>query len=291
MVITAESGASKTDWIIDGWRIRTKGINFSVMSEEDISSVVACVANEVRLELDPSSASGVKVYFYGAGLVSDMQKTAMSGILEKFFPGASVECASDLLAAARALWGNGPGVVAILGTGSNSCVYNGSYITANVCPGGYILGDEGGGSALGRKFLADYIKGLVPEDVAESFREHYHLKYPDIVNAVYKSANPAGFLASFAPFIIETAADEQYMERLVIENLRDFITRSLLAYRHDGEILKTGVAGSVGLACSRWLQSLGSEYGIDFCKYISSPVESLADYHSGKASVFAPSLY
>lgn len=290
MIITAESGASKTDWVIDGRHIRTKGINFSVMTYDDISSIVACVANEIRegLSIGITHNIPVCVNFYGAGLVSEEQKARMSEILEDFFPGSLIECSSDLLAAARALWGDGPGTVAILGTGSNSCSYNGRRITGNIRPGGYILGDEGGGAALGRQFLSDYIKDLVPERIAAKFREQYPLRYQDIINSVYKSSNPAGFLASFAPFIIELASRDSYCGRILDGNLRAFVTRSLLPYRHAGEVLDVGVVGSVGLACSTWLQKIGDEYGIRFCKFISTPIESLADYHLRKNPNFAP---
>lgn len=282
MTIVAESGASKTDWMVGGRRIRTKGINFSVMSREDISSVVSCVANEVGDGI--SGDQGIFIYFYGAGLVTDTHKEEMTDILRKFFHGASVECSSDLLAAARALWGDSPGIVAILGTGSNSCSYDGTRVTANVRPGGYILGDEGGGAALGRRFLADYIKNLTPGTLSERFREQYRLDYADIVNSVYKSPNPAGFLASFAPFIIEAAGKDGYCRSLVTENVRAFITRSLLSYRQGNEILEVGVAGSVGMACSRWLESIGKDYNVNFRKFMSSPVEALAGYHMDKNS-------
>ena len=188
------------------------------------------------------------------------------------------------LAAARALWGDSPGIVAILGTGSNSCSYDGTRITANVRPGGYILGDEGGGAALGRRFLADYIKNLTPGTLSERFREQYRLDYADIVNSVYKSPNPAGFLASFAPFIIEAAGKDGYCRSLVTENVRAFITRSLLSYRQGNEVLEVGVAGSVGMACSRWLESIGKDYNVNFRKFMSSPVEALAGYHMDKNS-------
>lgn len=289
MTITAESGASKTDWVVDARQIRTKGINFSVMSYDDISSVVACVANEIRdsFHFDIARNIPVCVNFYGAGLVSDENRRTMAGILEDFFPGASIECASDLLAAARALWGDEPGIVAILGTGSNSCSYNGRSITGNIRPGGYILGDEGGGASLGRRFLSDYIKNLVPERVADKFRSQFPLRYPDIVEAVYKGPNPAGFLASFAPMIIGMADRDSYCERILKENLEAFVTRSLLPYRIAGAQMRVGVVGSIGLACSGWLQKIGGRYGIEFCKYISAPIDSLADYHSRKNSNFA----
>ena len=289
MTITAESGASKTDWIADGRAFRTKGINFSVMSVKDITSVVAWAAGEIHA-MQKASPEPVRIYFYGAGIVSEEQSGKMSGILRDFFPGASVECASDLLAAARALWGDSPGIVAILGTGSNSCSYNGNYITGNVRPGGYILGDEGGGAALGKRFISDYVKGLVPENLARKFEERYPLKYSDIVNSVYRGPNPAGFLASFAPFIIEAAYTDAYAGNLVSDNLRSFITRSLMSYRKDDGTMQVGVAGSIGTACMNMLESLGKEYGIDFCKFITSPIEELAAYHLRKNSIFAAGI-
>ena len=274
MTIVAESGASKTDWMVGGRLIRTKGMNFSVMSQEDISSVVACVAKEIA-----SEDSVVSVFFYGAGLVSEPQKASMGEIIRGYFPGASVECASDLLAAARALWGDSAGIVAILGTGSNSCSYDGARITANVRTGGYILGDEGGGAALGRLFMADYIKNLTPRHLSVKFREQYRFDYADIVNAVYKSPNPAGFLASFAPFIIDAAGKDSYCRSLVEKNLTAFITRSLLSYRLSDETLEVGVVGSVGMACSGWLENIGKDHNVIFRKFISSPVEALSAYH------------
>ncbi len=285
MTIIAESGASKTDWMIDGRLFRTRGINFSVMTAGDIESVVACIA--ARAVSPDAGSAGVSIHFYGAGLVSGEHCSGMAAILEKFFPGACIECASDLMAAARALWGNCPGVVAILGTGSNSCSYDGSKITGNVRPGGYILGDEGGGAALGKRFLSDYIKELVPPGLSRRFMEEYRLGYADIVNSVYKGPNPAGFLASFAPFIIEAAASDRYAESLVRENIDSFVTRSLLGFRKEGESLEAGVAGSIGAACRKWLEEAGQEYGISFVRFIPSPIEALVRYHSGKSPIFA----
>ena len=281
MVITAESGASKTDWIVEGRPFRTKGINFSVMSVRDITSVVSYAANEIR-NLTAGDDSPVSLFFYGAGLVSEVNINAMTDILTDFFPGAHVECASDLLAAARALWGDDPGIVAILGTGSNSCRYNGRRIIGNVRPGGYILGDEGGGVSIGKRFISDYIKDLVPESLASMFSERYKLKYADIVGSVYKGQNPAGFLASFAPFVIETAGESNYSGKVVRDSFREFIVRSLLPYRSGDERMEVGVAGSVGYACRDMLMALGEEYNIGFCRFMASPIESLAAYHSDR---------
>ena len=292
MIIVVESGASKTDWVAGQVKFRTKGINFSVLQPENIRNVVAGAAGEIsgrtgRIPSGAEESAGIaaepgEIWFYGAGLVSEEQASVMSGILQEFFPGYAVNCASDLLAAARALWGDSPGIVAILGTGSNSCRYNGRTITGNVRPGGFILGDEGGGAVLGKRFISDYIKDIVPERVAARFRERYGLKYHDIVNAVYKGQNPAGFLASFAPFVIENAETDGYCASMVRENLRDFVTRALLPYRKEDEVLKVGVAGSMGIACMNVLESVGAEYGIEFCKFVASPIDGLVEYHSDR---------
>ena len=285
MTIIAESGATKTDWLVDGKPFRTGGINLSVMTDGDIRDSVAEAANVIAEQcVQGSSKSAAELYFYSAGMVSDRDRQRMSEIIAEVFPGAEVECASDLLAAARALWGDAPGVVAILGTGSNSCRYDGVSVTDNVRPGGYILGDEGGGAALGKRFLSDYIKNLMPETVAEKFRARYPMEYHDIVDAVYRGANPAGFMASFAPFIMEKAAEEPYLQNLVRENLRSFISRSLLTYKNQDEKLSVGVVGSVGAACREMLLELGPEYGLDFCRFIASPINALADYHSSRVT-------
>ncbi len=280
MTITVEGGATKTDWVIGGKRFRTPGINLSVMSDRTIFDIVAAAANEVTAA--GGGGAPVKLYFYGAGMVSDKDAARMKAILRRAFPMAETECASDLLAAARALWGDCPGIAAILGTGSNSCSYDGVSVTGNVRPGGYILGDEGGGAALGKRFLSDYIKNMVPERTREKFREQWPLDYTDIVNAVYKGENPAGFLSSFAPFIVENASDDAYLHGIVKENLDAFIRRSLMAYGRPGETMKIGVVGSVGYACRQTLMELGAVYGMDFCKFLPSPIDALAAYHSGK---------
>ncbi len=287
ITVTAESGSSKTDWVAGGKTFRTKGINFSVMSVRDIVSVVSCAAAEINGRMRDISEP-VSVHFYGAGLVSADNVKVMTGILGDFFPRAEIECASDLLAAARALWGDTPGIVAILGTGSNSCSYDGTRITGNISPGGYILGDEGGGAALGKRFISDYIKNLVPEPIAAEFTGRYQLKYADIVNSVYKGPNPAGFLASFAPFVMETAVEGNYSERLIRENFRLFIERSLLPYRHGDERLSVGVVGSVGCSCRDILTSVGKGCGVDFIKFIPAPIEALVKYHLRKNPIFAP---
>lgn len=217
------------------------------------------------------------VYFYGAGLVSSQAEALLGSVIEMWCPFSQVEFHTDMEAAARAVFGDGSGVVAIMGTGSNSCLWENGSIVRNIRPGGFILGDEGGGAALGRMFLSDYIKGLVPEGLASLFDREFGLDYPAIVKGVYKSEAPSRFVASFARFIYENRNDG-YAAGLIERNIRDFIDRSLSRYgNHD-----VGIVGSFGYACREELETIGKEYGLEFVKFVKSPIDALVAYHLSK---------
>ena len=195
------------------------------------------------------------------------------------FPGVSVSLDSDLMAASRALWGDGSGVVAILGTGSNSCLYEHGSILKNVRPGGYILGDEGGGVCIGKKLLADYIKGLLPSDLNSEFEVEFSTSYEEIVANLYRGTNPSGYLASFVPFVLRRLQSSEYAYNITRQNLERFVLRSILQYRTGNQTIKAGVVGSVGFLCKDLLGDIGKQYGIDFIKFIQSPGADLLNYH------------
>ena len=157
------------------------------------------------------------------------------------FDGIGDKIGNDLLDAARAVCGKEKGIAAILGTGSNSCFYDGVKIVKNVRSAGFILGDEGGGTRLGRLFMSDFLKGLVPADVAEPFAKEYDVDYMTVVRSVYKSETPAKYLGSFAPWIMQYYGKSDYVTRLVEQNFRDFIERALKQY--DIENCPVGVVG------------------------------------------------
>ena len=206
-----------------------------------------------------------------------MQRCA-GNVLRGYFPDIDIEYASDLLDAARAVCGREKGIAAILGTGSNSCFYDGEKIVKNVRSAGFILGDEGGGTRLGRLFMSDILKGLVPADVAEPFAKEYDVDYMTVVRNVYKSETPAKYLGSFAPWIMQYYGKSDYVTRLVEQNFRDFIERALKQY--DVVNCPVGVVGGFGYACREILQRIGSEYGIRFSVFLPEPMEGLVKYHS-----------
>ena len=202
-------------------------------------------------------------------------------------PLANVHFYSDILAAARALFGDGSGVVAIMGTGSNSCLYENGEITRNIRPGGFILGDEGSGVSLGRAFLADLIKGLVPSQIEEYFDKEFGLDYSQIVRKVYKEQAAAAFMASFAPFIL-ARKDDRYIHHLIEDCLESFMERALERYADNApeEIShKVGVVGSFGCACEEALHELSNKHPLKFVKFIKSPIDELVTYHRSRYGI------
>ena len=276
MKLIAESGATKTDWrlIADDRSVRcasTAGLNPSVLDADQIRAIIA----PVMPELNPEGRSVEEIHFYGAGLVSAAAAAPLMDVLSMWYPFSQMEFHSDMLAAARSLFGDGSGVVAIMGTGSNSCLYENGRIVKNIRPGGFILGDEGSGAALGKVFVSDFIKGLLPESVEEEFVKEFDLDYQKIVQRVYREPAASAFLASFAPFILERS-DEPYIKDMVKSTLESFVVRSLKRY---GESVKVGVVGSFGCACESLLREIGSRHGLEFTVFLKSPVDGLVEYH------------
>lgn len=276
MKLIAESGATKTDWrlIADDGTVRSAysaGLNPSVLDVEQMREIIA----PVMPVLNPEGKSVEEIFFYGAGLVSDAAAAPLAGVLSMWYPFAQMQFHSDMLAAARALFGNGSGVVAIMGTGSNSCLYENGVIVKNIRPGGFILGDEGSGAALGKAFVSDFIKGLLPEKVEKDFVRESGLDYQKIVQKVYREPAPSAFLASFAPFILERT-EEPYIKNLVNSVIESFIVRSLKRY---GQTVKVGVVGSFGCACEAFLRETGIRHGLEFTMFLKSPIDKLTEYH------------
>lgn len=270
MILIVESGATKTDWCaLDAGnsvvkRLQTPGMNLSTISAETNASVFAEAVKHF---------SGVdEIHFYAAGLLAFPQE--LDKVFRERFPEAQCEYASDLLAAARAACGHSEGIAAILGTGSNTCHYDGEKIVRNIHGGGFIIGDEGSGAALGRMFLADLVKDLVPEDLMRDFSVSHETDYAAIVRNVYKNPAPSRYLGSLAPFLLDHRGNA-YVDALIDRNFRDLFERTLVRY----DQLPVGVVGGFGCACRTELERMGAEYGCSFSRFIPSPMEGLIDYH------------
>lgn len=280
MILIVESGATKGDWRViskEGAEVRrltTGGTNVSAMKMEAINSIMTEACGKLAEEKIS------RIYFYTAGVVTEDISNQLVHTLQSVFPEASCDIQDDLTAAARAVCGHTAGIAAILGTGSNSCLFDGEKIVRKVYSCGYILGDEGSAATLGKLFIADFLKGLVPEEIAEDFASRYDCSYAAVVEKVYRSKeSPSGYLGSFAPFIMERY-DDLYIRELVEGNFRSFIRRSLKQY--DTESYPVGVVGGFGYALKDIFEKVAREEGIKVSGYIKSPIDGLIQYHLGK---------
>lgn len=289
MIIIVESGATKTDWCAAALdrapvETRTAGMNLATMPQNVIESIVREAVSSLKEKGLDSDVT--EVHFYAAGLiVADGERVprqveGLDAVLRSLFPKAEMEYASDLLDAARAVCGHNPGIAAIMGTGSNSCLFDGEKVVKNVRSAGFILGDEGGGARLGRLFMSDFLKGLVPEPVAGDFARDFKVDYMTVVQNVYRGEAPSKYLGSFAPWILERYDSSEYVRTLVEQNFKDFIERALRQY--DVERYPVGVVGGFGYANRDILKKAAEPYGIRFSTIIPAPVEGLVEYHLGR---------
>lgn len=277
MQLIADSGSTKVDWRAikdDGSivEISTEGINPVFITPEEIVKILS-------QKLLPVIGPGVKnVYFYGAGVVSPQLIATLSESFKKVFPESETFAASDVLAAARALCGHNPGIACIMGTGSNSCFYDGENIAKNVRAGGFILGDEASGGVLGKKLISDFIKGLLPAHIQAEFDKRYDLDYMKVVEKVYKQPMPSRFLASFAPFINEFITDP-YMENLVNTSFDEFFKRNISQYDYKNHTVN--FVGSIAYYFKDKLVAAAEKNGMKVGRVLKTPIEGLVEYHKG----------
>ena len=278
MKIIADCGATKSEWRVlhsDGSvsNLSAQGINASAMSAESIIRIIS----DIREQISATDTSDAEIYLYMAGLPSEELKTTITASFSQGFNISSIEFHSDLTAAARAVCGHKPGIAAILGTGSNSCQYDGEKIVKQVYSGGFILGDEGGAATLGRLFISDFIKGLVPSEIAVDFKSKFPHDYGSIVGSIYRSAgSPSGYLGSLAPFIMEHY-EHPYIKELVDGNFRSFFRRYIKQY--DTGTNSIGFVGGFGYALQETIRAIASEEGLSVSSFIRTPINGLIEYH------------
>lgn len=277
MILIADSGSTKTDWCLvengeNILRFQTRGTNPFFQTEEEILEEIETALLPGLKGVEPSS-----VYFYGAGCAFPEKNEIIRRAVSRHLP-VPVEVGSDLLAAARALCGNEPGIACILGTGSNSCQYDGKEIVKNVSPLGFILGDEGSGAVLGKLLIGDVLKDQLPPTLKDLFLSQYELTPASIMDRVYRQPFPNRFLAGFSPFILEHL-DEPAVWELVTRSFLAFFTRNVKQY--DYYDLPVYLVGSVAWHYQAVLKEIAFDLGIGLGTIIQSPMEGLIRYHSG----------
>jgi N-acetylglucosamine kinase-like BadF-type ATPase len=276
MILVADGGSTKTEWrLIEASAseasIITAGINPYFLSVDEIYQLV-------RKELGPlSKVFPEKIYFYGTGCNSEAKNIKVSKALWTLFPRSEIFIGSDLLGAARSLCQDKPGIACIMGTGSNSCYYNGSEIVSNVSPLGYILGDEGGGAVLGKKLLSAVLKKQVPGKVIEAFFSSYKMTPAEILDSVYMKPFPNRFLGQFAIFISANIHVPE-LQNIITSSFDEFIKRNILQYPESKEF-PVNFTGSIAFHFRPFLEKQLAKYNLKTGKITLSPVADLVRYH------------
>lgn len=281
MKLIVESGSTRTEWaLIEGnillQHAFSEGINPFFQNRREISRSIRLGLPDVffRTKLEV-------VYYYGAGCNSDAKKNILNASLVAQFK-APVEVESDLLGAARGLFKDEAGIACILGTGSNSCFYDGENIVKNVKAGGFILGDEGGGAVLGKLFIADLLKGLVPKELETEFYEKYRITSNDAMEYVYNRPSPNQFLGIIAYFLGDYL-DNEYARNLWLNNLRSFFDRSICQYDYKNYPIR--VIGSLTYAHQDMLKEVAQEYGVTIDLVEETSMKGLIEFHSSNCQI------
>ena len=281
MKLIAESGGTKTKWCaVSGSEeteiVSTIGLNPNFVAEETIREVLS--AEVLPAMKNPPIE---EVWFYGAGCSGKAMEKKISDAIGAVLPSAAIHVYSDLTGAARGLLGTTNGYICMLGTGSNSGYYDGENITANIPPLGFILGDEGSGASLGKKMIADFLRGMMPHKLADEFRESYGAEKDDIVSHVYRGIFPSRFIGGFVQFLKDHISDP-YCRNLVRTSFKEFVQRNLKLYKMSG---KTGIAvtGSVAWHFRDILEEVFTENDLVISRITRGPIEDLIKYHKSNS--------
>jgi len=276
MILIADSGSTKTEWrVVDGGKAGksyiSSGINpFFVTGEE----IVALLGKEMP-EMKGSRVN--RIYFYGTGVSNASKAEIVRGALSAYFRTDDLFIGSDLLGAARSLCQSEPGIACIIGTGSNSCYYDGKSIVSNVSPLGYILGDEGGGAVIGRKLVAGVLKKQLPGIVIENFFKTWSYTPAEILDNVYNMPFPNRFLGQFTRFIADNIHVPE-LQGMITSSFDEFITRNVLSYP-EARKYPVHFTGSIAYHFRPFLEELLQKYRLQPGIFTLTPMENLVRYH------------
>lgn len=276
-LLIADSGSTKTDWRIiqDGKEthaIATKGMNpfFQTPSEME---------TELRSSLLPHLPVPLfdAIYFYGAGCTPEKSQIVAQTLQQCIKVKDCIEVHSDLLAAARGLCGHQPGIACILGTGSNSCFFDGTAITANVPALGFILGDEGSGANLGKRLVGDLLKNQLDDELKNKFFRQFNTSMAEVIDKVYRQPFPSRYLASLNVFLEQNRTHEG-IHRLLVRAFQDFIERNVMQYSYEKYAMNC--IGTIAVVYQPELAEAADRCGVKLGKIYKSPTEGLIQYHT-----------
>lgn len=277
-ILIADSGSTKTDWILLHnneivKRAFTIGFNPYFQNKDQISNAIyAQLLPHIAEELNSIN----KIYYYGAGCSNEDNCAIVKQGISSIIKVKDIYISHDLLAASRALCLNKPGIAGILGTGSNSCLYDGVKVIENVPSVGFMWGDHGSGASIGNKFLTNYFNGRLPQEIARAFeQEGYHRE--EILNNVYKKQMPSKYLASLSIFISKHT-NNLFIQNMLVESFEEFFTYQISKYTNSKNF-PINTVGSVGFIYKEFLEMAAKNKGYTLGTIIKSPLEGLVNYH------------
>lgn len=277
MILVADSGSTKTSWCLiakneGNIHFSTEGFNPYYVDSEYISN--SLLAN-VPADIDKSKV--LEIYYYGAGC-NAAKASVVEEALKNVFPNVqTIFVASDLLAAARSVLGNEKGFVAILGTGTNSCIYADGEIAHQVDSLGFILGDEGSGAYIGKQLLVAYNRGFLPKELSDLFFERFNISPEEVINNIYTKILPNRFSAGFSKFVGENIL-HPFMDNMVRNCFRDFF-RNIVSYYPNFTDYTFNCVGSIAYYYHTQLKDVAAEFNMDMGNITKNPLEGLLKYH------------
>lgn len=282
MILIADSGSTKTHWsVVDRGQlvhqVFTKGMNPYFQTPEEMGEEIA---NALIPNLDSNHFR--EIHFFGAGCLPEKVPSVREVLSTYFDVEGEIEVDTDMLAAAKGLCGRKPGIVCIMGTGSNSCFYDGERIVDNVSPLGFILGDEGSGAVLGKLLVGDILKNQMGIELKEKFLNQFSLTQAEIIERVYRQPFPNRFLASISPFLIQNI-EEPTIYQLVLNAFKAFLTRNVMQYDYKNN--KAHFIGSIAFHYKEVLIAAAKEVGVEVGTIIQSPMTGLHTYYSSNNHV------
>lgn len=281
MILIADGGSTKADWIAlnenkeEAFRVRTLGLNPAIVPEEELENRIVNMFQLVRVKEEVK-----EIHFYGAGCGTPKPTAILKKVLESIFVNAKVCVAEDMLAAVYAASGKAPAIVCILGTGSNSCYFDGSKLHMLVPSLGYTLMDEASGNYFGKQLIIDYYYKMMPAHIATKFEEAFNLEADYLKKHLYRAANPNMFLASFAKFMFEFK-EETYIRNLIEKGFQVFFNYRILPYEKTTET-PIYFIGSIAHFFRDILEKVATDNQLQITDVIQRPIDNLLQYHKAQ---------
>jgi N-acetylglucosamine kinase-like BadF-type ATPase len=280
MILIADGGSTKADWILldllgnQKFKTRTEGLNPAVFSENALHQRL-----ETNAELAEVKNVVTELYFYGAGCGTEKPTLLLKSIFEKYFKNAKVTVKEDTYAAAFSVTTK-PGIVCILGTGSNSCYFDGEYVDVRIPSLGYILMDEASGNYFGKKLIRDYYYKKMPKEISEKFESEFNLDADVIKKNLYKEANPNAYLAHFAEFILKNERNA-YFNKVLHKGIKDFFKNRILPI-DESKYLPIHFVGSIAYFSQDIIKDVARYHMVKLGKFVRRPIDGLIEFHRNK---------